>query len=144
MNTFKIKEEIVRLDTNFFPFPWSKNNWDDHFTHSDKKVTTLIQNKKLIGFCCWEYLKLESLCHIHKVLVLPEERGKKLGNQLLRESLNEMTFFFVDLKRCFLEVEETNDIARSLYSKMGFELLEIVPHFYGPKRNGARMMLKFS
>ena len=55
-----------------------------------------------------------------------------------------MKSLFKGAERCFLEVEETNHTARNLYEKIGFETLELVPHFYGPGRNGVRLLLSLS
>ena len=134
----------MELDSHYFPFPWTRENWDNHFSIQTKKNSLMLQEEILIGFCSWEYLPLEKLYHIYKILIVPDFRGKKLGKLLLEKSLAEMNEFYPEGAHCFLELESTNTAARNLYEGFGFEFLEQISHFYGSERHGIRMCLDFS
>ena len=133
----------MELDSRYFPLPWSKENWFNHFLTQTKKNSIIFEEGIFAGFCSWEYLPLEKLCHIYKILIIPDLRGKGLGQLLLEKSLAEMNEFFPERNYCFLELESTNTGARNLYEKFGFKFLEQVPHFYGAQRHGVRMCLDF-
>lgn len=64
--------------------------------------------------------------HVKDVAVHPEFRGQGVGSALLRQSL----FVLSVADRVKLEVRESNDGAKSLYERFGFERLRRVRGYY--------------
>ena len=136
---FKEIEAISKLDTLFFPSPWTRKSWFDLNNNAGPHVlmTLLDRNLEIVAFSLWKISELEGLAHLLKVLVLPDWRGKGLGKSFLKSSLD----FFVknNLYRFYLEVEENNFSAVRTYESLGFGKLHKTLNFYGAGRNALKM-----
>jgi len=64
--------------------------------------------------------KTEKHVGIFGISVIKDFRGKGLGKLLMKMVLNEAKSIIPDIKIVTLEVYSTNDIAKSLYKKLGF------------------------
>jgi hypothetical protein len=75
---------------------------------------------------------------IYSLAVDGECRGEHIGRRLLEAMLHDLKARGV--KRCFLEVERTNDSAVRLYERNGFRAIDELPEYYGEGRAGIRMV----
>lgn len=100
---------------------------------------------KIIGFIlcekeCYDgYIYTFSICSFG---VLPEHQNKGIGTKLINECINYMkdSVFYEPIK-IILEVRKTNDIALSLYKKIGFIQTEIIEKYYSDGEDGIQMEL---
>ncbi len=76
---------------------------------------------------------------IYSLAVNESHRGKKIGRRLLKAMVEELTARGV--KRIYLDVEQTNTKALSLYEHNGFRSIGKLPNYYGPGCDGIHMML---
>src|SRR5512147_2411591 len=58
--------------------------------------------------------------HVVSIAVMPTHRRKGVAQALIKRALEGMQYY--KAKQCFLEVRVTNDVAISLYKKLGFEV----------------------
>ena len=77
--------------------------------------------------------------HIKDLAVHPDCRGRGLGAALLDRALGVLDAH--DAARVKLEVRESNDAARSLYRRFGFEYRHTVPRYYGDGEDALVMVL---
>lgn len=122
--------EVIKIDKEFFPDPWSKKGWDDFLRGENRLIMILLKGHKeqIVGFSLYQASFLEGLAHLLKIIILPDFRKKRLGFEFLGQSfpiLKEL-----GLNRVFLEVGLDNVSAKGLYDKMGFEPLKITRSFY--------------
>lgn len=66
--------------------------------------------------------------HVVSIAVLPEFRRQGIARALISKALDGMQYY--KAKQCFLEVRVTNDIAISLYKKLGFEVTRTINGYY--------------
>jgi ribosomal-protein-alanine N-acetyltransferase len=66
--------------------------------------------------------------HVVSIAVMPPYRRKGIAKALINRALDGMQFY--KAKQCFLEVRVTNDIAISLYKKLGFEVTRTINGYY--------------
>ena len=66
--------------------------------------------------------------HVVSIAVMPEYRRKGIAYALISRAFEGMQFY--KAKQCFLEVRVTNDIAMSLYKKLGFEITKTMKGYY--------------
>jgi len=64
--------------------------------------------------------------HIISIAVHPQHRRKGIGTQLLQRAMKNP-----HLKKVWAEVRRSNQGAQSFYSKMGFQIMGMVPNYYG-------------
>jgi len=76
---------------------------------------------------------------IYSLAVNETHRGKQIGRRLLKGMVDQLTSR--DVKRIYLEVEQTNSRAVSLYQRNGFRSIGKLPNYYGPGCDGLHMML---
>lgn len=64
--------------------------------------------------------------HIISIAVHSKHRRKGIGKQLLQRAMRTL-----HLKRVWAEVRNSNHGAQAFYSKMGFQMIGVVPNYYG-------------
>lgn len=86
-----------------------------------------IEDGKVVGVL--EYSLIYDRIEIDNIIVKEEYRNKKIGTKLLDYVIQLSTK--KGLLNITLEVRKTNDIARHLYKKMGFQEVAIRKYYYG-------------
>jgi ribosomal-protein-alanine N-acetyltransferase len=71
--------------------------------------------------------------HVVSIAILPESRRKGIAQSLIKKALEGMEYY--KAKQCFLEVRVTNDVAISLYKKLGFEVTRTINGYYSDGEN---------
>jgi [ribosomal protein S18]-alanine N-acetyltransferase len=66
--------------------------------------------------------------HVVSIAVLPQHRRKGIAQSVINKALEGMQYY--KAKQCFLEVRVTNDVAISLYKKLGFEITRTLNGYY--------------
>jgi len=75
---------------------------------------------------------------IYSLVVRSDCRGQRIGAKMLAALLAELQLR--EVKRVYLEVEESNCPALLLYERSGFKRIGTLPHYYGPNKHGVHMM----
>ena len=132
--------ELYKLDTSYFPTPWSEKSWDNVFSKENDPLLIVDKCVEIIrGFILFDVNLVDSFAHLLKILVTPESRGHKIAKNLLNEAIEILRERGVDT--LFLEVEEDNLIARSLYEGMGFKIIHKKKNFYSNGQTAIIMTL---
>jgi ribosomal-protein-alanine N-acetyltransferase len=66
--------------------------------------------------------------HVVSIAVLPQYRRRGIAQAVISRALEGMQYY--KAKQCFLEVRVTNDLAISLYKKLGFEITRTLNGYY--------------
>lgn len=111
-------DQILIVEQESFTLPWSREAFYNELHHNQYAVYIVLEDEgKIIGYGgVWIVL---DEAHITNIAVLPEYRGKKLGEALLKKVLDMAKE--KGAETATLEVRVSNTPARSLYKKMGFQ-----------------------
>ncbi|MDI6762543.1 MAG: GNAT family N-acetyltransferase [Thermodesulfobacteriota bacterium] len=74
----------------------------------------------------WGYIIFSPEGHIISLAILPPQRRKGIGRELLQKAMETP-----HLKRLQAEVRRSNLGAQTFYSHMGFRIVGVVPNYYG-------------
>jgi len=85
------------------------------------------------GYICCRSVAGEA--EILKIVVTQHFRGQGVGSLLLQAALQRMAD--KGARRCYLEVRDSNGIARSLYEKFGFHQIGYRRDYYSSPREAA-------
>lgn len=79
---------------------------------------------KLVGGCGIRQLEGadKDYCELQRLFLLPESRGKGLGNHLMQLCMDDAQTF--GYKYCYLETLENMTAAQQLYQKWGFQFMD--------------------
>ena len=133
--SLKIKE-ILDIENNCFPTPWTEKMFADELLNPLAHYYLLEENGDYIGYIGFWHILDE--CHITNIAVKPQYRRKGGASMLLNKVLsyveeNEITLIT-------LEVRESNSGAQKLYEKFGFENCGIRKNYYhNPTENAVIM-----
>jgi [ribosomal protein S18]-alanine N-acetyltransferase len=75
---------------------------------------------------------------VYSLAVDPASRGQGIGQQLMREMVEQLRRRGV--RRIYLEVEASNSPAIGLYQRLGFGSIGTLPDYYGEGKAGVHMM----
>ncbi|MGD8192617.1 ribosomal protein S18-alanine N-acetyltransferase [Brevibacillus ginsengisoli] len=116
--TLEDVEAVAELEQLSFSTPWPKEAFENEMTiNQHAKYVVVYQGNRLIAYCGMWLIIDEA--HITNIAVHPEARGLGVGEKLMRQMM-ELALALGGL-RMTLEVRPSNEIARNLYTKLGFE-----------------------
>ncbi|WP_199426904.1 ribosomal protein S18-alanine N-acetyltransferase [Thermaerobacillus caldiproteolyticus] len=130
-------DEVVYVEKASFTLPWSREAFYSELVHNQyAKYIVMEYNHRIIGYCgMWVVI---DEAHITNVAVLPEYRGKKLGEALMRKVME--TAKQLGAAIMTLEVRVSNHVAQSLYRKLGFLNGGIRKRYYPDNQEDALVM----
>ncbi|MBL6990539.1 MAG: GNAT family N-acetyltransferase [Bacteriovoracaceae bacterium] len=91
----------------------------------------------IVGLVLFNTTLEDSWAHLLKLLIIPKYRGERVGGKFFKVCINYMKQH--SFKKFYLEVENSNSAAISLYLDAGFELTHTKNSYYGKKRDALIM-----
>ena len=130
-------DNVYKIETVSFSTPWSKEAFYNELTQNRFAKYIVIQHEEeLVGYCgAWIVV---DEAHITNIAILPEYRGMKLGETLLKKVMTEAKR--LGAKSMTLEVRMSNMIAQNLYRKLGFQNGAIRKNYYTDNHEDALVM----
>ncbi|EOR22573.1 MULTISPECIES: ribosomal protein S18-alanine N-acetyltransferase [Niallia] len=130
-------DNVFLIETISFPTPWSKEAFYNELTQNRFAKYIVIQyEEELVGYCGVWIVVDEA--HITNIAILPEYRGRKLGETLLTKVMEEARK--MGATSMTLEVRVTNVVAQNLYRKLGFQNGAIRKKYYTDNQEDALVM----
>ncbi|MBY6038588.1 ribosomal protein S18-alanine N-acetyltransferase [Fictibacillus nanhaiensis] len=130
-------EDILGIEQSSFAVPWSKEAFYREIEQNQFAYYLIVEDSfQPIGYCGIWLVMDEA--HVTNIAILPSYRGRKLGEQLMREAIKlakrqgalTMT----------LEARVSNHVAQNLYKKLGFQAGGIRKNYYSDNGEDALVM----
>lgn len=125
-------EAIVLLDHKVLKTNWHERLYLEEITNKNTHFWILELEGLIVGFLAIKVIADEG--EILQFAVDPDYQGQGFGSLLMDYALENLNI--MDL---FLEVSDSNEIARKFYKKYDFQLMRIRKNYYGPDQNGIEM-----
>lgn len=111
-------DSILAVEHVCFTNPWTREMYQAELQKEGVAYFFLARDRdrQVIGFCSF-WRVLDEL-HINNLAVLPDRRLLGIGSALLARVLAEAPA--LGATRAYLEVRQSNDVARRLYQRFGF------------------------
>lgn len=132
---------ILPIENAAFDFPWSEAIFRDCF-NSDYTGLAIECGDEFLGYGMLSVVAGEA--HILNVVVSSTQRGLGLGKKLVKRLIDQARWHRVE--RVFLEVRESNTVARNLYAGLGFLEIGLRKAYYPGRQvreNAVVMSLQF-
>ncbi|MFB6468469.1 ribosomal protein S18-alanine N-acetyltransferase [Cytobacillus sp. Hz8] len=130
-------DHILKIEHASFTLPWSREAFVNEMTRNQYAVYIVVEvNEQIVGYCGMWLVVDEA--HITNVAVLPEYRGQKIGEALMRKTMEFASAH--GAVTMTLEVRVSNMIAQSLYRKLGFMDGAIRKSYYTDNHEDALVM----
>ncbi len=130
-------EHVSRLERRCYTLPWSSGayvteigNPNAYYTAAKDEIGTVV------GYAGMWVIMDE--IHVTTIAVDPSCRGRKIGERLLLDILEEG--LSRGASRATLEVREHNTVAHNLYLKYGFEDVAVRKRYYSDNNENAVIM----
>ncbi len=132
-------EEVVRIENDAYPFPWTRGNFLDSLANRYQAWVLREADERLAGY----FLLMSAVDDVHllNITVRPDLHGQGIGRYLLNKvcELAESAGIY----RVLLEVRPSNQHALALYRHAGFQMIGIRKKYYpaaGSSREDAIVM----
>lgn len=123
----RLMSALMRVEVLAHTHPWTYDNVKACFNEDMHCLNiALYQQKDLIGFSIISVVYDEA--ELWTIGVIPSKQGQGLGRYLLRSSLAVASL--CQCQKCFLEVRESNDVAKALYQSEGFVQVGVRKNYY--------------
>lgn len=132
-------DQVCALEQICFADPWSQETIRNELERNELAFYGVIAPVEQIGqvFAYGGFWKILDEGHITNIAVVPEMRGRGLGKMLVKGLMQLAQIRGVE--RMTLEVRPSNQVARRLYEKMGFEEAGIRKNYYENKEDALIM-----
>ncbi|MBE2906048.1 ribosomal protein S18-alanine N-acetyltransferase [Anoxybacillus flavithermus] len=135
--TLQDLDRIIEIEQRSFTLPWSRSSFHQELTNNPyARYIVMEHDGQIIGYCGMWLVMDEA--HITNIAVLPEFRGKKLGEALMKQAM--ALAREEGAKTMTLEVRVSNIVAQSLYRKLGFLNGGIRKRYYSDNQEDALVM----
>ena len=130
-------DQVLEVEHASFTLPWSREAFYNELTNNQYAVYLVIEDAgRVIGYC-GTWLVIDE-AHITNIAILPEYRGRKLGEALMAKMI-EIAMSMGTVKMT-LEVRVSNLPAQALYTKFGFQKCGIRKNYYTDNQEDAYVM----
>lgn len=133
-------EEVLKIENECFVEPYSEEDLKyEFFKNPVNKIIVAIIDNKVVGFI--DYLITFNSSTIMQVAVTEEYRKNGIATQLLSEMEKSFPKEGEDVVETItLEVRESNEKAKGLYLKNGYEIVTIKKQYYKDAENAIYML----
>jgi ribosomal-protein-alanine N-acetyltransferase len=132
---------IIEIEKVSFTTPWSETSFFNELKKPRSFLKVAKKGERIVGYFCAGWIIDEG--HVLDVAVHPKYRRLGIASTLVSlaiERLKEEGCRFV-----FLEVRDSNEPAKKMYAKFGFEFLGTRKNYYvSPAEDAVIMVLKFA
>ncbi|GKV70219.1 ribosomal-protein-alanine acetyltransferase [Sporosarcina sp. NCCP-2716] len=130
-------EAVVATETEVFPTPWTAEVFEHELTGNDYATYIVAEyDGSVIGHVgMWVVL---DECHITNVAVRRQYQGHGIGEALMRQAMDLCRNHGV--RAMSLEVRVSNEAAKNLYKKLGFQPGGIRKNYYTDDHEDALVM----
>ncbi|MEE0914804.1 MAG: ribosomal protein S18-alanine N-acetyltransferase [Ruminococcus sp.] len=132
-------EAVYIIETECFSHPWSRESLESEIENETSYFLTATENNEVVGYIGMSIVIDEG--YIFNVAVSKNSRKKGVATALINELVTygkKNNFSFITL-----EVRESNEPARSLYSKFGFIKVGERKDYYTDPKENAILMTKY-
>ena len=121
-------EGVLFVESESFTNPWTREMyaWELQNRAVCHILVVRTQERPVVGFCAF-WLVVDEI-HINNVAILPALRGQGIGTALMNRVFEEAKR--LGARRATLEVRASNDGARRLYERLGFDVAGTRRHYY--------------
>jgi [ribosomal protein S18]-alanine N-acetyltransferase len=121
-------DEILAIERVSFTNPWTREMYLADLENSSVSHCYVARDETgtIGGFCSFWHVADE--VHINNLAVAPERRNAGAGTALVREVMRAAAR--TGATRAILEVRRSNENARRLYERLGFELIGVRREYY--------------
>jgi ribosomal-protein-alanine N-acetyltransferase len=131
--------EVFRIEKASFPEPWPYAAFERFLDEPGFLVAA--RGTDVLGYAVCRVTPEHGreIGHLKDLAVRPDERRRGIGRLLVTRSLARMTA--AGAVRAKLEVRASNDGARALYRRAGFEPARRLPRYYGDGEDALLMLV---
>ncbi|MBQ4473998.1 MAG: ribosomal protein S18-alanine N-acetyltransferase [Lachnospiraceae bacterium] len=127
---------VLEIEEASFSDPWSEAGFADAMKAPGAMCTVAARGEKIEGYAIFYTVMDEA--QLLNVAIAPEARGQKIGERMLVIAMQKLEMR--GIRHFYLEVRESNEAARALYTKIGFGEDGIRRDFYEKPREDAVLM----
>jgi len=136
--TYDDVSAVARIESATFADPWSALSFRNVIRSRHSRLAVATQNQRVVGYSVTVYVVDES--ELANLAVIPEVRGLGVGRLLLADALAEG--WRRGARHMYLEVRESNLVARHLYEGAGFRESGRRRRYYSAPVEDAIIMVK--
>jgi len=133
-------DEILAIENSSFSRPWSRDVFvrELQIPISRNLVAKIHKDRhnEIAGYLTYWIIAGE--LEVHKISVKEDLRKSGIASRLMAEMIRLSQREGVSL--CSLEVSRSNEGAKRLYEKFGFEVTDIRPHYYAESGEDAMIL----
>ena len=133
-------EQAYDIEQSCFVDPYPRQQLVYEFEENPlNKIVVAVDKDKIVGFI--DYMVTFNSATIIQIAVINEYRKQGIATKLLKEMENSFPKDIEDVvENVTLEVRETNEAARNLYKKNGYEEVVVKKHYYKDGENAIYMV----
>ncbi|TMU82745.1 ribosomal-protein-alanine N-acetyltransferase [Bacillus sp. BHET2] len=130
-------DAVMDIENQSFSIPWSRDAFLNEIEHNHLSTYLVAEDEEQVVGYCGVWLVVDE-AHITNVAVLPDYRGRGMGEGLMRKIMGIASEFGARVMT--LEVRVSNAAAQHVYRKLGFQDGGIRKRYYSDNQEDALVM----
>ena len=131
--------EVARIETTAFSTPWSETTFRSLLERSGVELWVAEWGGELAAYAILRRVRGDE-GELANIAVRSDLRGRGIGSRLLSRMLKVAEDSGV--RSLYLEVRESNELAREMYARRGFQEIGVRKGYYEGPREDARVLKK--
>ena len=131
--------EVARIETTAFSTPWSEATFRSLLERSGVELWVAEWGGELAAYAILRRVRGDE-GELANIAVRSDLRGRGIGSRLLSRMLKVAEDSGV--RSLYLEVRESNELAREMYARRGFQEIGVRKGYYEGPREDARVLKK--
>jgi len=130
-------DRILEIENSSFPSPWSQRAFIQEIENPVSHLWVLLSDDQVVGYVCFWLFDRE--IQLINIAVHPRKRGMGFGHYLMTKMIE--TGVSKGSQYIWLEVRTSNETAKRLYQKLGFEEIGRRRGYYRETKEDAIVMV---
>ncbi|MFC4714048.1 ribosomal protein S18-alanine N-acetyltransferase [Planococcus dechangensis] len=130
-------DEVYKIEKESFTLAWTKEAFEQEMVKNEFAYYVVAETEEAIVGYCGMWLVMDE-AHITNIAISPSQRGKKLGEALMKAAIDSAKA--QGAKLMTLEARVSNIVAINLYKKLGFQNGGIRKGYYTDNQEDAIVM----
>lgn len=135
---FEDLDQMMEIEVRVFTAPWTRSSYEELAPLDTIAIWVAKLGDELVGYMLYQFCGDEM--ELHSIAVKPEMQGRGIATMLMDHMM--ILAAQMGITHIYLLVRPSNETARALYEKYGFEVIGVRHRYYSDNGENALIMCR--
>ena len=131
-------DQMMEIEVRVFATPWSRQSYEELYPLDTIQIWVAKIDDEIVGYLLYQFFGDEM--ELHSIAVKPEFQNRGIGALLMEHVLVRASL--LGISRIYLLVRPSNEAAKRLYARFGFNVVGVRRNYYWDNSENALIMCR--